>query len=421
MVYVLDYNGKPLMPTKRHGKVRRILRDKKAKVVKRMPFTIKLLYKTTSHTQDLTLGIDTGSRTIGCAVANKKGEILYASEVVIRSDIKRKMDRRRVYRRSRRSRKTRYRKPRFLNRKNSISKNRFNATMTSKIHRHIAEIESIKKILPITRLVIETGHFDPHLIKNPTLHNQNVAKWGYQKGLLYGYTNLRHYILFRDHYTCQCCKSQKGTLEVHHIVPRNNGGGNQPENLITLCHDCHKAVHNDGLVLKIKGKGKSQLNHATQMNSIRMQLLKIYPEAIETFGYVTKANRQELHLHKEHYIDACVIASAGHAVDLKNTLVFLKRCVPKGDYQQTKGKRSEKKIPTGKIHGFRKFDKVSYFGKEYFIKGRRAAGTCILMDINKNTVSFDYLPRGFKTPKLLNCKRKEARTGVLCEAILPSL
>ena len=44
-VYVLDMNGQPLMPTSRFGKVRRMLRDKKAKVIKRCPFTIRLLYE----------------------------------------------------------------------------------------------------------------------------------------------------------------------------------------------------------------------------------------------------------------------------------------------------------------------------------------------------------------------------------------
>ena len=40
MVYVLDKDGKPLMPTERHGKVRHMLKDGRAKVVKQTPFTI---------------------------------------------------------------------------------------------------------------------------------------------------------------------------------------------------------------------------------------------------------------------------------------------------------------------------------------------------------------------------------------------
>ncbi|HOQ40330.1 MAG TPA: RRXRR domain-containing protein, partial [Fervidobacterium sp.] len=60
MVYVLSVEGKPLMPTKRHGKVRRLLKQQLAKLVKTKPFTIQLLYETTNYTQNITLGIDSG-------------------------------------------------------------------------------------------------------------------------------------------------------------------------------------------------------------------------------------------------------------------------------------------------------------------------------------------------------------------------
>ena len=36
MVYVLNINGQPLMPTQRHGKVRRLLKAEKAKVIKQL-------------------------------------------------------------------------------------------------------------------------------------------------------------------------------------------------------------------------------------------------------------------------------------------------------------------------------------------------------------------------------------------------
>ena len=48
-VRVLDLNGERMMPTKRFGKVRRLLKAKLAKVVSRKPFTIKLLYQTKTH------------------------------------------------------------------------------------------------------------------------------------------------------------------------------------------------------------------------------------------------------------------------------------------------------------------------------------------------------------------------------------
>ena len=147
------------------------------------------------------------------------------------------------------------------------------------------------------------------------------------------------------------------------------------------------------------------------MNSIRKQLLRIYPESIETFGMVTKANRLSLGVEKDHHTDACVIATGGNPFALITNTVFIKKNIPKGDYQQTKGIRSEQSITTGKIQGFRKFDKVQYLGKEYFIKGRMSTGYAILMDINGNKVDFSSMPKGTKTPKLSNCRRIAARSS----------
>lgn len=412
MVYVLNIDGQPLMPTTRHGKVKHLLKDGKAKVVKRCPFTIKLLYETPNCTQDLTLGVDTGSGAIGTAVSTDDGEIVYMSEVVVRNDITDKMTQRAKYRRNRRSRKTRYRKARWLNRKNSIKKDRFSPTMVSKLHSHVKEIEYIKSILPITTMVFETGTFDTHLMKNPSLANKSVRHWGYQKGTNYGFENTKAMVLNRDNYTCQYCKGKHkdSKLEVHHIVFRSQNGSDEESNLITLCHTCHKALHNGRISLKLKGKVKGNLKYATQMNIIRKQLFVIYPEAIETFGYVTKTNRLRLGISKEHFYDACVVATQGNKFKVKCSL-YKKKCVPDGDFQQTKGVRSEQHIPTCKIQGFRKFDKVKYFGKEYFIKGRLSTGYAILMDIDGNKSDFSYMPKGFKTPKIINLKRLEARSS----------
>lgn len=265
MVYVLNKDGQPLMPTNRHGKVKHLLKTGKAKVVKRCPFTIKLLYESTNHTQNLTLGVDTGSGTIGAAVADDNGNIVYMSKVVVRNDITDKMTQRSKYRRNRRNRKTRYRKARFLNRKNSIKSDRFSPTMISKLHSHIKEIEYIKSILPITTLVLETAQFDTHLMKNPSLANPKIRHWGYQMGTNYGFENTKAMVLNRDNYTCQCCKGKHkdSKLEVHYIVFRSQGGSDEESNLITLCHTCHKNLHSGKVNLKLKGKMKGNLKYAT--------------------------------------------------------------------------------------------------------------------------------------------------------------
>lgn len=411
MVYVLSKDGQPLMPTMRHGKVRRLLKAGKAKVVRRCPFTVKLLYDSTRYTQDLTLGMDTGSGTAGAAVADDNGNVCYVSEVTLRNDITGKMNDRRKCRRNRRSRKTRYRKPRFLNRGNSRREGRFSPTMRSKLDAHEREIRFIKSILPVTKIVLETGQFDPHLMKHRgEAFNRH---WGYQKGPNYGFENTKAMVLNRDGYTCQLCKGKHkdSKLEVHHVVYRHNGGSDEAANLVTLCHTCHRAVHAGKVKADLKGKTKGSLKYATQMNSIRLQLLKRFPEAMETFGYITKANRLRLGLGKEHYIDACVVAGGGTKVTMATDRVCLKRCIPEGDFQKTKGIRGEQPITTGKIAGFRKFDKVKYFGNEYFIKGRMSSGYAILMGIDGKKADFSGMPKGFKTPKLANCKRLEARSS----------
>ena len=86
MVYVLNKDGQPLMPTQRHGKVRRMLKNGQAKVVRRIPFTIQLLYETGSETQDISLGVDAGSKHIGVS-ATTETRVLYEADIELRNDI----------------------------------------------------------------------------------------------------------------------------------------------------------------------------------------------------------------------------------------------------------------------------------------------------------------------------------------------
>lgn len=390
---------------------RLLLKEGKARVKRNYPFTIQLKYDTTEYTQEITLGMDTGSKTAGtaCITTNK---VLYQSQVELRTDIKSKMDRRRQARRSRRNRKTRYRKPRFLNRVNSTKKDRLPPSVKHKVQAHIDEIEFCKKILPISKIVLEVSQFDTHLIKNPSLISEKVKYWGYQKGFNYDFSSRREAILNRDNYTCQICGKKHTRLEVHHIIFRSQGGTDDENNLITLCEDCHNYVHNGRIVLTKKPR-KMSLKHATHMSIIRSQLLKVYPEALETFGFVTKENRNHLSLPKDHYIDACVIASGGKEFKLSNE-IFYKRRVAKQNRQMCKGIQDEKKIPLGKIYSFRKFDKVKYLGKECFIKARRSNGNFILMDIFNNSI--DFRPIGGKAnPSYKELQRVTARKSYIIE------
>ena len=413
VVYVLSPDRVPLMPCS-CAIARLLLKQGKAKVVRRTPFTIKMYTQPVdTHTQPLTLGIDTGSAVIGSAVSDECGNILYVSEGEVRNDIAQTMKNRATSRRNRRYRKTRYRPARWLNRRNSLKTGRFSPTMTSKTEAHLREIRFVQSLLPIQSRVLETGTFNPHALKHPAVL-QN--KWMSQKGINYGLANTKAYVLTRDGSVCQHCKGQSKDrrLEVHHIVFRSQQGSDEEANLLTLCKTCHEGLHAGTVTLKQKGKRKGNLLHATQMNSIRIQLLSRV-EAIETWGFVTKEHRLLAGLPKEHIFDAAMIATRGNIPVFQTTEVLLKKCISDGDYQQTKGKHSQQRIPTGKIAGLRKFDKVRYLGVEYFIKGRMSTGYAILMDLSGNKLALK------PTAKFDNMKRVSARSSwIINQKAMPS-
>lgn len=389
LVYVLNMNGQPLMPTHNGAKVRVLLKHKRAKVVSKCPFTIKLLYESTSFTQPLTLGVDTGSKYVGSAVINDTtSEVVYESQTELRDDIKAKMDRRRQFRRTRRN-KLRYRPARFNNRKASKRKDRYSPTLVSKFQGHVREIEFIKSILPISSTVLEVGEFDPQLLQDPTLA---YRKWGYQRGELYQQGNYKQAAKARDNYTCQCCGKKNCRLEVHHLLPRTRGGSDKLVNLITLCTDCHQLAHSSEEQLlrfqkKFGKKAKCTLRYATQMNILRSMLQKEYPDAELTYGFITKEVRRVFNIEKSHVIDACCIASRGAEFHNVNYNKYKKKCVAKGDYVRTNTTNGKHVVlPNGKIAGFRCYDKVLYNNKEYFVVGRMSTGYVYLIDIDNNRV-----------------------------------
>lgn len=398
-VYVLSKDGNPLMPCK-PVIARLLLKEDKAKCIRRMPFTIKLLVDTTEYKQEVVAGMDIGSKTIGCA-AITNGKVIYQSEIQIRQDVSKKMERRRMYRRNRRNRKTRYRKVRWQNRASMRKEGRLAPSIKSKVDSHLREKRFVESILPVNRWKVETASFDIHKISNP-----DVGRWNYQNGSQKGFYNVKAYVLYRDGYQCQMCKTKNGKLHVHHIVFRSNGGTNTQNNLITLCQSCHDRVHRGEF--KIKGV-RSKTKHATEVGIVKSQLKKWFGEFEETFGYETKFKREQiLRLPKTHYNDAVAICCEDdEVVNLLNT-VYLKKHVSKGDYQQTKGRRSEKRIPTGKLFGLRKFDYIQTPKGAGFVKGKRSTGFFDISDLEGNVLDFSVNVKK-------NCVRLNARTTTLIE------
>ena len=393
-VYVLNKDGQPLMPTERHGKVRRLLKDKKAKVVKRCPFTVQLLYETTEFTQPITLGIDAGSKTIGVSASTEEKE-LYSAEVVLRNDIVDLLSSRREMRRSRKNRKSRYRKPRFNNRTHSKHKGWLAPSIEQKISTHLTVVEKVCKLLPINEIVVETAAFDTQMLRAKELGLPLPEGVDYQQGeQLYSW-NVREYVLFRDGHKCRCCngKSKDKILNVHHIESRKTGG-DAPNNLVTLCETCHKGYHKGIVTLPSTITRGNKYNDATFMGIMRWtfynRLKEIYPNVRMSYGYITKNTRINAGLPKEHRIDALCIA--GHPMaKLTNEWFYQKkvRCHNRQIHKCTtmKGGVRKKNQAPYIVKGFRLFDKVRYQGQECFIFGRRTTGSFDIRQLDGTKLS----------------------------------
>ena len=402
MVYVLNIEGKPLMPCK-EAKARKLLKENKAKIYKKEPFTIQLLFVCENQTQDITLGVDAGSKHIGLSATTKEKE-LYAADVELRNDIVDLLSTRRQNRRTRRNR-LRYRKPRFNNRVHSKKNGWLAPSVEQKIQTHFKVVEDIHKLLPITKIVVETASFDIQKIKNPEIHNEE-----YQQGEQLGFWNVREYVLFRDNHTCQCCKgkSKDKILNVHHIESRKTGG-NAPNNLITLCETCHKGYHNGTVELPKTIKRGMSFKDATFMGIMRWsfynRLKEIYPNVFMTYGYITKNIRIKNNLPKDHYIDARCISGNPNAEPLGYYFYQKKvRCHNRQIHKSNILKGGKKKLNQASylVKGFRVFDKVEFEGQICFIFARRSSGYFDIRKLNGEVISRNA---SWKKLKLLETRK----------------
>lgn len=373
-------------------KARLLLKQNKAKVIQRTPFTIQLIHGSTGYKQEITLGIDAGSKTIGIS-ATTTTKVLFEAEVKLRTDIVDLLATRRQNRRIRRNRKTRYRQARFLNRVKTKKQGWLAPSIRNKIETHLKMAKLIHDVLPITKTIVEVASFDIQKIKNPT-----ISGIEYQQGEKHDFWNIREYVLFRDNHKCHGKKNCKNKiLNVHHIESRKTGG-DSPTNLITLCEECHKDYHSGKLKIALK-KGQS-FRDAAFMGIMRWafynKLKEAYQNVTLTYGYITKNTRIQNKLSKEHNIDARCISGNPLATPYKAYLLKQVRGQNRQLHKNTilkGGIRKANKSPRY-VKGFQLFDKVLYQNQECFIFGRRATG------------NFDIrLLDGTKIHAGINCKK----------------
>lgn len=402
MVYVISQNGQPLMPTENHAKVRILLKNNKAKVIKRCPFTIQLAYDSKNYTQDITLGVDSGNKHIGLS-ATTRSKVLFESDVELRNDIVNLLSTRRQNRRTRRNHKTRYRKTRFNNRRHKEVW--LAPSVQNKVDSHLTVIRKVHEILPITKVIVEVASFDIQKIKNPTISGTE-----YQQGEQLDFWNVREYVLFRDGHICQCCKgkSKDKILNVHHIESRKTGG-DAPNNLITLCETCHIGYHKGIVKLpKTIHRGMS-FRDATFMGIMRWafynKLREMYPNVSLTYGYITKSTRIMNCLSKEHYIDARCISGNPKAMS-SGTVYYQKkvRCHNRQIHKSTilKGGIRKRNQAPYDVMGFRLFDKVKWKGQNCFIFGRRSTGRMDLRLLNGTKINASV---GYKNLKIIEMRK----------------
>ena len=308
MVLVIDRQKQPCN-TISAAYARILLFTKQAVIHKRFPFTIRLRNdNAVLKDRSYTVKLDPGSRTTGVAITDDQDSVVMLAELEHRGHIiKKNLDSRRAIRRSRRQRKTRYREVRFLNR--TKPEGWLAPSVKSRADNVINFIKKYNKLINIDRVMIENVSFDTAQMSSDT------KLWGndYQQGNLYN-KNLREFIFSKTKGRCSYCK-EKAT-EIDHIVPRAKGGSNSTYNLTPACRSCNekksnlslkefgKLMNKDYSHLEPKKLPKDAAIVQSARNYMVKEITKIIPDTTTYDAWMTKYNRNQLGLSKQHYYDA---------------------------------------------------------------------------------------------------------------------
>ena len=308
MVMVIDKRRQPCN-TISAAYARILLFTKQAVIHKRFPFTIRLRNdNAVLKDRNYTVKLDPGSRTTGVAITDNKDSVVMLAEIEHRGHIiKKNLDSRRAVRRSRRQRKTRYRPARFQNR--TRPEGWLAPSIKSRADNVINFVKKYKKLLNITKVMIENVSFDTAQMSS----DDHLIGTDYQQGPLYD-TNLKEFIFSKTKGRCSYCGEK--AEEIDNIIPRAKGGSNSTYNLTPACRSCNekksnlslkefgKLMNKDYSHLEPKKLPKDAAIVQSARNYMVKEITKIVPDTTTHEAWITKYNRDQLGLSKQHYYDA---------------------------------------------------------------------------------------------------------------------
>ena len=318
MVLVIDKRKQPCNAIS-EAYARILLRSKQAVIHRRYPFTIRLKNNNAvKKTALYVVKIDPGANVTGISIVDSEDKVIMLAELVHRGKtIKRNLDSRRAVRKSRRQRKTRYRQARFRNR--TRPQGWLAPSVKSRADNVINFVRKLKRFLNINKVEIERVSFDAAQMSSDT----KLYGVDYQQGALYQ-TELKSYLFKKHNGRCVYCGSK--AAEIEHVIPKSEGGTDSVHNLVIACRKCNELKGK--LSLKEFGKlmnkdfshleSKELPKHAAIVQSARnymfKEIAKIVPNIVGFDAWLTKYNREELNLPKQHYYDAL---SVGEIKDYK--------------------------------------------------------------------------------------------------------
>ncbi|MBU2774280.1 HNH endonuclease [Acidithiobacillus ferrooxidans] len=354
-VLVLDKNRQPLMPC-HPARARELLREGKAAVFRRFPFTVILKHREGGAVQQTRLKLDPGSKTTGIALVAERARrgptVIWAANLEHRGhSIRKALEQRRGHRRHRRGN-LRYREARFDNR--TKPEGWLAPSLQHRVDTTMTWVQRLMRWTPVAGISTMLHRFDTQALQNPEITGAE-----YQQGTLFGY-EVKEYLLEKWGHSCAYCDDEQSPLEVDHIHPRSNGGTDRVSNLTIACHDCNqekgqqpldlflktgkrrrrrmlsnakafagkdakkiaqRKAHEETRLQRIQNQAKAPLKDAAAVNSTRWALYEALQQTglpVETgSGGRTKWNRSQQQYPKAHWVDAACVGESGACVRIR--------------------------------------------------------------------------------------------------------